>query len=134
MRDSLHGLPVAQRDPVTRAKRHCAAADRPLEAQLDVDDVPIGAPSLHRPVQIIDQRFLPHRFIIEDVRTTEEMATAIREMHVRGAGLIGAAAAFGIYEGIARVIGLPVPELPIAARGYVSVHVKEFFGFFAISS
>jgi len=44
------------------------------------------------------------------------------------------AAAFGIYEGIARVIGLPVPELPIAARGYVSVHVKEFFGFFAISS
>ncbi|MFL6594901.1 MAG: S-methyl-5-thioribose-1-phosphate isomerase, partial [Chthoniobacterales bacterium] len=54
-------------------------------------------PGEERIVQIIDQRFLPHRFIIEDVRTTEEMATAIREMHVRGAGLIGAAAAFGIY-------------------------------------
>lgn len=50
-----------------------------------------------RVVQIIDQRFLPHRFVIEDIRTVAEMATAIREMHVRGAGLIGAAAAFGMY-------------------------------------
>src|SRR3954451_2154737 len=50
-----------------------------------------------RVVQIIDQRFLLLRFVIEDIRTTEEMATAIRDMHVRGAGLIGAAAAFGIY-------------------------------------
>ena len=44
-----------------------------------------------RVVQIIDQRFLPHRFVIEDVTTVAQMATAIREMHVRGAGLIGAA-------------------------------------------
>jgi len=48
-------------------------------------------------VQLIDQRFLPHRFVIEEVRTVEEMATAIREMHVRGAGLIGASAGFGMY-------------------------------------
>ncbi|PYJ58869.1 MAG: S-methyl-5-thioribose-1-phosphate isomerase [Verrucomicrobia bacterium] len=41
-------------------------------------------------VQLIDQRFLPHRFVIEEIRTVEQMATAIREMHVRGAGLIGA--------------------------------------------
>ncbi len=31
-------------------------------------------------VQLIDQRFLPHRFVIEDVRTVEQMAMAIREM------------------------------------------------------
>src|SRR5256884_9509342 len=48
-------------------------------------------------VQLIDQRFLPHRFVIEDVRSVEEMATAIREMHVRGAGLIGASAGYGMY-------------------------------------
>jgi methylthioribose-1-phosphate isomerase len=48
-------------------------------------------------VQLIDQRFLPHRFTIEEVGTVEQMATAIREMHVRGAGLIGASAGYGIY-------------------------------------
>ncbi|MEO1258462.1 MAG: S-methyl-5-thioribose-1-phosphate isomerase [Bacteroidota bacterium] len=48
-------------------------------------------------VQIIDQRWLPHRFVIEDIRTVEEAARAIQEMHVRGAPLIGSAGAFGIY-------------------------------------
>ncbi len=48
-------------------------------------------------VQLIDQRWLPHQFIVEDVTTVAQMATAIREMHVRGAGLIGAAAAYGMY-------------------------------------
>ena len=50
-----------------------------------------------RVIQLIDQRFLPHQFVIEEVRTVEEMAAAIREMHVRGAGLIGAAAGYGMY-------------------------------------
>ena len=48
-------------------------------------------------VQLIDQRFLPHDLVIEEVATVEQMATAIREMHVRGAGLIGASAGYGIY-------------------------------------
>jgi methylthioribose-1-phosphate isomerase len=50
-----------------------------------------------RVIQLIDQRFLPHQFVIEEVRTVSEMAAAIREMHVRGAGLIGAAAGYGMY-------------------------------------
>ena len=50
-----------------------------------------------RVVQIIDQRFLPHQFVIEDLRTVDEVAAAIKEMHVRGAGLIGATAGFGMY-------------------------------------
>src|SRR3989449_1805025 len=50
-------------------------------------------------VQLIDQRFLPHRFVIEEVSTVEQMAAAIREMHVRGAGLIGASAGYGMYLG-----------------------------------
>src|SRR5256885_9527693 len=54
-------------------------------------------PGDERVIQLIDQRFLPHRFVIEEVRTVTEMAAAIREMHVRGAGLIGAAAGYGMY-------------------------------------
>jgi methylthioribose-1-phosphate isomerase len=48
-------------------------------------------------VQLIDQRFLPHQFVIEEIRNVQQMATAIREMHVRGAGLIGAGAGYGMY-------------------------------------
>src|ERR1041385_8402642 len=54
-------------------------------------------PDDDRVIQLIDQRFLPHQLVIEEVRTVAEMATAIREMHVRGAGLIGAAAGYGMY-------------------------------------
>src|SRR4051795_11709243 len=54
-------------------------------------------PGEERVIQLIDQRFLPHQFVIEEVRTVAEMAAAIREMHVSGAGLIGAAAGYGMY-------------------------------------
>ncbi len=58
-------------------------------------------------VQLIDQRFLPHRFVIEEVGTVEQMATAIREMHVRGAGLIGASAGYGMYLATTEAAGRP---------------------------
>ena len=48
-------------------------------------------------IQIIDQRQLPHRFVVEDLRRVEDFVAAICEMHVRGAGLIGATAGFGMY-------------------------------------
>ncbi|MBL7054740.1 S-methyl-5-thioribose-1-phosphate isomerase [Candidatus Woesearchaeota archaeon] len=48
-------------------------------------------------VQIIDQRNLPHEFIIEDLKTVDDVTIAIKDMHVRGAGLIGAAAGYGMY-------------------------------------
>ena len=48
-------------------------------------------------VQIIDQRKLPFAFEIEELRNVAEAATAIRDMHVRGAGLIGATAAWAMY-------------------------------------
>jgi len=47
-------------------------------------------------VRIIDQRQLPHRFVVEEIRSAHAMAAAIREMHLRGAPLIGAAAAWGM--------------------------------------
>ncbi len=48
-------------------------------------------------IQIIDQRYLPHQFVIEELTTVDEVATAIRDMHIRGAGLIGATAGFGMF-------------------------------------
>ncbi|MEM5581488.1 S-methyl-5-thioribose-1-phosphate isomerase [Roseibium sp. AS2] len=47
-------------------------------------------------LQIIDQRWLPHEFRIEQVDTLEKFADAIVEMRVRGAPLIGATAAYGM--------------------------------------
>ncbi len=48
-------------------------------------------------VQIIDQRFLPHKFEVETISSYCQMVQAIKEMHLRGAGLIGVAGAFGVY-------------------------------------
>jgi len=48
-------------------------------------------------VRIIDQRQLPHRFVVDDLQNVDDIAAAIKEMHVRGAGLIGATAGFGMY-------------------------------------
>lgn len=48
-------------------------------------------------ISIIDQRNLPHEFNIERLHTVEDVLTAITDMHVRGAGLIGVAAAYGMW-------------------------------------
>jgi methylthioribose-1-phosphate isomerase len=47
-------------------------------------------------VQIIDQRWLPHEFRVVDLATRDAFATAISDMWVRGAPLIGATAAYGV--------------------------------------
>jgi methylthioribose-1-phosphate isomerase len=47
-------------------------------------------------VQVIDQRLLPHRLHLETLRTPQQVHTAIRDMWVRGAPLIGATAAYGL--------------------------------------
>jgi methylthioribose-1-phosphate isomerase len=64
-------------------------------------------PANEQVVQLIDQRFLPHSFVIEDVSTVAQMAIAIREMHVRGAGLIGASAGYGMYLAAIEAAGSP---------------------------
>ena len=48
-------------------------------------------------VRIIDQRGLPFRFESVDLRTVDEVAVAIRDMWVRGAGCIGATAGYGMW-------------------------------------
>ena len=48
-------------------------------------------------VYIIDQRWLPHKLVIETLETVDDAVTAIKDMYVRGAPLIGATAAYGMY-------------------------------------
>jgi len=54
-------------------------------------------PEDSKSIQIIDQRKLPFSFEVETIKTVIEMATAISDMHLRGAGLIGASGAYGMY-------------------------------------
>jgi len=48
-------------------------------------------------VQIIDQRRLPHEYVVEDLLSWRDGVRAISEMLVRGAPLIGATAAWSLY-------------------------------------
>ena len=48
-------------------------------------------------VQIIDQRRLPHEYVVHDLETWQDGAAAISDMLVRGAPLIGATAAWSLY-------------------------------------
>ncbi|SUS05408.1 Methylthioribose-1-phosphate isomerase [uncultured Defluviicoccus sp.] len=50
----------------------------------------------NRAVEIIDQTLLPHAFAIVRLETLAQAAEAIQVMRVRGAPLIGAAAAYGL--------------------------------------
>jgi len=50
-------------------------------------------------VRLIEQRLLPHEFKIIGTRDFRETALAIKDMIVRGAGAIGATAAYGLAQG-----------------------------------
>ncbi|PZV09099.1 MAG: S-methyl-5-thioribose-1-phosphate isomerase [Leptolyngbya sp.] len=54
-------------------------------------------PDNPRVVQVIDQRQLPHQLTWMDLTSVDEAAYAIKDMVVRGAPLIGATAALGMY-------------------------------------
>jgi methylthioribose-1-phosphate isomerase len=51
-------------------------------------------------VLLIEQRLLPHEFKIVPAKNFRETALAIRDMIVRGAGAIGATAAYGLAQGV----------------------------------
>ncbi len=69
-------------------------------------------------VQIIDQRMLPHEYVIRDLKTWQDGAHAISAMLVRGAPLIGATAAWSLYLAAATgaVAGNANYELQVAAE------------------
>jgi S-methyl-5-thioribose-1-phosphate isomerase len=70
-------------------------------------------------VLLIEQRLLPHEFKIIATKNFRQTATAITDMIVRGAGAIGATAAYGLAQGA------------LAFRGHdlkkFSAHVENVF-------
>jgi methylthioribose-1-phosphate isomerase len=67
-------------------------------------------------VKIINQLSLPHRFEILELRDLSGAVRAIGDMQVRGAGLIGATAAWGMYLAARELKGPPGEELARAAE------------------
>lgn len=59
-------------------------------------------------LRMLDQRVLPAREEWLELRTPEEVASAIREMAVRGAPAIGVAAAYGVA--LAAQVGVPLEQ------------------------
>ena len=59
-------------------------------------------------VKVIDQRQLPHRFVVADLTHVDAVIHAIREMVVRGAPLIGVTGAYGVMT--AAVNGKAEPD------------------------
>ena len=55
------------------------------------------SPDSESSVEIIDQRQLPHRFVTVSLDDVDAACRAIKDMLVRGAGLIGATAGYGMY-------------------------------------
>jgi len=55
-------------------------------------------------VKVIDQRKLPHRFVVGELKTVDDAIRAIRDMVVRGAPLIGVTGAYGVYLAARRVV------------------------------
>jgi S-methyl-5-thioribose-1-phosphate isomerase len=78
-------------------------------------------------VCFIDQRLLPGRFAIYEARTVRSVAFAIREMVVRGAPAIGAAAAYGMA--LAQELG---QELQKAAQTFRATRPTAHDLFFAV--
>ena len=58
---------------------------------------PIWVDETTRTVKVIDQRHLPHKLVIAELATVDQVIGAIEAMFVRGAPLIGATGAYGVY-------------------------------------
>src|SRR5256712_5292180 len=100
-----------------------------------LDRMPVQAIAWTRSgaVRIVDQRALPEAHIERDLESAAAMAEAIRTLQVRGAPLIGIAAAMGLVAGLRDERGAPrerflarVEELaaPLAAARPTAVNLR----------
>lgn len=55
-------------------------------------------------VEVIDQKILPHELVTKKLLTYKDAEIAIKDMTVRGAPLIGATAAYGIYLAVRELV------------------------------
>ena len=58
-------------------------------------------------VQVIDQRQLPHKLAVLDLKAVDDVIMAIQDMVVRGAPLIGVTAAYGVFIAARNAQGRP---------------------------
>lgn len=81
-------------------------------------------PQATNTVWIIDQRALPYQLVHTPLRTAADAAVAIRDMLVRGAPLIGATAAWGMYLAMLhRPSDAPVAEY-VADAAHLLYHTR----------
>ena len=66
-------------------------------------------------LEVIDQTKLPFEYKTKVLKTTDEVVEAIKDMTVRGAGVIGSVAAFGIY----------IASLEVASYGELEQKAKS---------
>ncbi len=79
--------------------------------KVDGKDVrPIWLSENMKTVNIIDQRVLPHEFVVVEMKTVDHVITAIKDMFVRGAPLIGVTGAYGVYLAVITCPGKAVSE------------------------
>lgn len=79
-------------------------------------------PQKAQTVQVIDQRFLPHQLVVMDLQSVAEVYEAIQKMVVRGAPLIGATAAYGVFFACQEAAQAAVPEAHFAQS---LAHLRE---------
>jgi methylthioribose-1-phosphate isomerase len=72
-------------------------------------------------VLLIEQRLLPHEFKLVTTRDFRETAAAIRDMVVRGAGAIGATAAYGLAQGLRSFAGAEMAKFTRHCKAVYSV-------------
>lgn len=61
-------------------------------------------------VKLVDQTLLPYEYKTVDIKTYKEMATAIKDMIVRGAPAIGVSGAFGVALGAKELLNIQNKE------------------------
>jgi len=67
-------------------------------------------------VKIIDQRRLPHELVLVDLHSVDDIIAAIKDMAVRGAPLIGATGAYGVYLAALNAPHHPVEDTYLTAE------------------
>jgi methylthioribose-1-phosphate isomerase len=76
-------------------------------------------------VKLMDQTRIPYKYKTVDIKTYEEMATAIKEMVVRGAPAIGVSGAFGVALGAQSLINCQNKDIFIKKLEEIGKYLKQ---------
>ncbi|HEY6034153.1 MAG TPA: hypothetical protein VIV58_07840, partial [Kofleriaceae bacterium] len=79
-------------------------------------------------VIVLDQAKLPYAIEWLTLRTVEDVARAIRDMHIRGAPLIGATAAYGVAIAVRTGANLDAAYQQLAATRPTAINLRWALG------